>query len=55
MTTTEMELRSTLNEIACDLRVAILQSLPSDDQIILNHVKAALYRAETALRKEIAA
>ena len=49
----EREFRDALTDIASHLRVALSQSLPTDDQVIIGHVKDSLSRAQSAL-KEIA-
>ena len=40
-----------VDEIVNELRVAISQSLPTDDQIIMEHVRAALVLAESLQRQ----
>jgi hypothetical protein len=51
MNASELVLHNALIEIASGLRVALLQSLPSDDPIIIGHMRASLATAEAALGK----
>ena len=46
-----MTIEQRLMEIYAHLKTAVVQSLPSDDQIIMGHVRDALAQTNHALRE----
>ena len=49
MNARESALQTILADIASELRLALLQTVPSDDQIIVGHIRDSLIKAEAAL------
>ena len=49
MNARESALQTILADIASELRLALLQTVPSDDQIMVGHIRDSLIKAEAAL------
>ena len=45
----ESALHIILADIATELRLALLQTVPSDDQVVVGHIRDSLIKAEAAL------